>query len=73
MAARHIVNVDLAKVFGTADRKDLQRILTWGSAVEVVKITATHVEIKTTKFETQADGSIKPVAISGFIVPPKGT
>jgi beta-lactamase superfamily II metal-dependent hydrolase len=72
MAARHIVNVDLAKVFGTPDRKGLQRILTWGSAVEVVKFAADHVEIKTTRFETQTDGSIKPVAIGGFIVPPKG-
>ena len=49
MAARHIVNVDLAKVFGTADRKESAAHSDLGRAVEVVKITATHVEIKTTR------------------------
>jgi beta-lactamase superfamily II metal-dependent hydrolase len=72
MAARHIVNVDLAKIFRTADRKGLLQILTWGAAVEVVNITSKHVEVKATDFEKQPDGSLKPKPISGFIVPPAG-
>ena len=73
MAAKHVVNVDLAKVFRTADRKGLLRILTWGAPVEVIKVTTKHVEVKTVDFETLPDGTIKPVPISGFIVPPRGT
>lgn len=73
MAAKHVVNVDLAKVFRTADRKGLLRILTWGAPVEVIKVTSKHVEVKATDFETLPDGSIKPIPISGFIVPPSGT
>jgi beta-lactamase superfamily II metal-dependent hydrolase len=73
MAAKHVVNVDLAKVFRTADRKGLLQILTWGAPVEVIKVTSKHVEVKATDFETLPDGSIKPIPISGFIVPPGGT
>ena len=72
MAAAHLVNVDLAKVFRTSDRKGLLNVLTWGSAVEVIRVTSKFVEVKATTFEKQPDGSIKPMAISGFIVPPEG-
>lgn len=72
MAATHLINVDLAKVFRTADKKGLIRILTWGAFVDVIAITDKHVELKTTDFITLPDGSIKPEDVSGFIVPPKG-
>jgi beta-lactamase superfamily II metal-dependent hydrolase len=72
MAARHVINVDLAKIFRTADRKGLLHILTWGASVEVLKVTSNHVEVKATDFEKQPDGSLKPKPITGFIVPPKG-
>jgi beta-lactamase superfamily II metal-dependent hydrolase len=73
MAARHLINVDLAKVFRTADRKQLLQVLTWGAPVEVIEITARHLEVKATAFDKQPDGSIKPKVVPGFIVPPKGT
>jgi beta-lactamase superfamily II metal-dependent hydrolase len=72
MAARHLINVDLAKVFRTRDRKGLLHVLTWGASVEVVKVTSKFVEVKATSFEKREDGSIKPTPISGFIVPPAG-
>jgi beta-lactamase superfamily II metal-dependent hydrolase len=72
MAARHVINVDLAKVFRTADRKGLLRILTWGTSVEVLAITSKHVEVKAIDFEKMPDGSVKPKPITGFIVPPAG-
>jgi beta-lactamase superfamily II metal-dependent hydrolase len=72
MAARHVINVDLAKIFRTADRKGLLQILTWGASVEVLKIAPKHVEVKATDFEKQPDGSLKPKTITGFIVPPAG-
>jgi beta-lactamase superfamily II metal-dependent hydrolase len=72
VAARYVINVDLAKIFRTADRKGLLHILTWGASVEVLKIASKHVEVKATDFEKQPDGSLKPKAITGFIVPPTG-
>jgi hypothetical protein len=72
MPATHLVNVDLAKVFRTSDRKGLLHVLTWGAPVDVVQITSTHVKVKATDFEKQPDGSVKPKPIVGFIVPPKG-
>ena len=73
MPSTHLVNVDLAKVFRSKDRKGLLHVLTWGASVDVVEITSTHVKVKATDFEKQADGSVKPKPIEGFIVPPKGT
>lgn len=73
MPATHLINVDLAKVFRTSDRKGLLNVLTWGASVEVVAITPAHVKVKATAFEVQPDGSVKPVPVDGFIVPPKGT
>ena len=72
MAAKHVINVDLAKIFRSADRKGLLHVLTWGASVEVLKITSKHVEVKATDFEKQPDGSLKPTTITGFIVPPAG-
>lgn len=73
MPATHLVNVDLAKIFRTKDRKGLLHVLTWGAPVSVVQITSTYVKVKATDFEKQPDGSVKPIPIDGFIVPPKGT
>ena len=74
MPATHLINVDLAKVFRSKDRKGRPlHVLVWGAPVEVVAITSKHVEVKATDFEKQPDGSVKPKPITGFIVPPKGT
>jgi beta-lactamase superfamily II metal-dependent hydrolase len=73
MPARHLINVDLAKVFRSSDRKGRPlEVLTWGASVDVLQITTKHVKVKATDFVKQPDGSIKPAAIEGFIVPPRG-
>jgi len=72
VAASHLINVDLAKVFRDKDRKGLLEVLTWGMPVTVLQITSKHVEVRATDFEKQPDGSIKPKSIVGFIVPSDG-
>src|ERR1051325_6797198 len=72
MPAQHLINVDLAHVFGSETKKGFISILGWGDEVEVADITSQHVEVKVTQFVPQDDGSVKPERISGFIVPPKG-
>ena len=69
MTSQHVINVDLAEVYASKDRKDFIRTLGWGDEVEVLSKTEKHVEIRTTRFEEQQDGSIEPVDASGFIVP----
>ncbi|HLF12425.1 MAG TPA: MBL fold metallo-hydrolase [Gammaproteobacteria bacterium] len=75
MPLQHLINVDLAtiKVPATDGKKAQTRILGWGDEVEVVAITAKHVEVKVTIFHPQADGSVKPARVSGFITPKKNT
>jgi beta-lactamase superfamily II metal-dependent hydrolase len=72
MAAQHLINIDLAKVYETKDKKGFLTILAWGDEAEVISVGTNHVEIKATKFVEQPDGSVKPERISGFIIPPKG-
>lgn len=69
MTAARVINVDLADVYATREKKGFVRTLAWGDEVEVVEETQNHVEIRTTRFETLPDGSIEPVAASGFVVP----
>ena len=69
MTSQHVINVDLAEVYASKDRKGFIRTLGWGDEVEVLSKTEKHVEIRTTRFEEQQDGSIEPVDASGFIVP----
>ncbi|MFY9553407.1 MAG: MBL fold metallo-hydrolase, partial [Blastocatellia bacterium] len=73
MAANHLLNIDLAKVFETKAKKGFITILAWGDEIEVVGEPASdHVQIKATKYTLQKDGSVKPEKVPGFIVPPKG-
>lgn len=72
MDARHVINVDLAKVWKTAAGKGYLRTLAWGDHVAVEEITPEHVRIKTVRFTVQPDGSSKPEEASGFIKPPRG-
>ena len=75
MPAQHLINVDLAtiKVPAADGQKAETRILGWGDEVEVAGITASQVEVKVTIFQQQADGSVKPERVSGFITPKKNT
>jgi beta-lactamase superfamily II metal-dependent hydrolase len=75
MPAQHLINVDLAtiKVPAANGQKGVSRILAWGDEVEVVAITAEHVEAKVTIFHQLEDGSVKPERVSGFITPKKNT
>jgi hypothetical protein len=72
LAAKHTVNVDLANVYDSPQKKGFLRTMSWGDAVEVLNVTGEHVEVRVFRFEPQPDGTSKPVAASGFIVPPKG-
>src|SRR5262245_52640296 len=73
MPSSHLINVDLAKVFRSRDRKGLLNMLTWGGSVDVIDIKPTFVKVKATAFEKLLDGSVKAKEVDGFIVPPKGT
>jgi beta-lactamase superfamily II metal-dependent hydrolase len=70
MSQASVINVDLAKVYGTEDRKDFLHTLAWGDEVEVLETTDKHLRIQTTKFEESSDGSIVAVETEAFIVPP---
>jgi hypothetical protein len=64
-ARRMMIGVDLARVYAVADAEILVRTLCWGDEVEVYEVNEEHVRLKTTIFETESDGSIKPVPVSG--------
>src|SRR5215210_7449671 len=69
-ARRMMIGVDLARVYAAADAEVLVRTLCWGDEVEVDEVNEEHVRLKTTTFETQSDGSIMPVPVVGFVLPP---
>src|SRR4029453_11498458 len=71
MGIGHVNNVDLARVFDAPEKGKFLRVMAWGDAVEVVRVTAEHVEGKLFTFEP-ADEGFTPGASSGFIVPPAG-
>src|SRR5215218_2933936 len=70
MNPTHVINADLAKIWETPQRKGFLRTLAWGDDVEVREIAAKFVRVAAVRFVEQADGSIKPEEIDGFIVPP---
>jgi beta-lactamase superfamily II metal-dependent hydrolase len=71
MAESCVIDVDLASVYTSEDRKGFLHALAWGDAVEVLETTDGHLRIQTSRFEEQSDGSILPVETEAFIVPPK--
>jgi beta-lactamase superfamily II metal-dependent hydrolase len=71
MSTKCVINVDLADVWGEADRKKFLRTLAWGDEVTVITQTATRIEVETVYFNEQPDGSILPVKEVGFIEPRK--
>ncbi|HLF27070.1 MAG TPA: MBL fold metallo-hydrolase [Anaerolineae bacterium] len=73
MAAQHSINVDLAQVYKTPDKKGFIRTLSWGSAVEVRNITPNHVEVVVKTYVKQPDGSFRSQRVSGFIKPSPGS
>lgn len=74
MSARHIINVDLAKVYETPNKKNFIRTMAWGDFVEVLNVTKDHVEVRVFKFEPLPDGAgFQSIPSSGFIVPSKSS
>lgn len=69
MSTKCVINVDLADVWGEADRKKFLRTLAWGDEVSVTEQTSTRIEVETVTFSEQPDGSILPVKEVGFIEP----
>ena len=73
MSTKCVINVDLADVWGEADRKKFLRTLAWGDEVTVTTQTAARIEVETVYFNEQPDGSILPVKEVGFIEPRKSS
>jgi beta-lactamase superfamily II metal-dependent hydrolase len=65
----HVINVDLADVWADKGRRELIRTIAWGDQVSVTAQGANFVEIELTDFTERPDGSVLPVARTGFIVP----
>ena len=73
MAKRCVINVDLADVWEDKARKRLIRSVAWGDEISVTKEAGTHIEIRTTVYREQSDGSSVSEPIVGYIVPPKSS
>jgi beta-lactamase superfamily II metal-dependent hydrolase len=73
MSTKCVINVDLADIWGEAERKKFLRTLAWGDEVAVTKQDSARIEIETVYFNEQADGSILPVKEVGFIEPKKSS
>ncbi|MEK9142722.1 MAG: MBL fold metallo-hydrolase, partial [Nitrospirota bacterium] len=73
MGKKCVLNVDLADVWEQKGRKKLIRTIAWGDDVSVLKETSSHIEVSTTVFRQQSDGSILPESITGYIEPNKSS
>jgi hypothetical protein len=69
MAQKHVINVDLADVWATKQRKNLLRTLAWGDEVTVTDRTRNFVEVRLPTFDEAPDGSILPKVTTGYISP----
>lgn len=73
MGTKSVINVDLANVYSSPNRKGFLHTMAWGDYVNVEEVTDKHIRIKTAKFETQQDGSILPITTEAFICPTKSS
>lgn len=73
MGKKCVLNVDIADVWEQKGRKKLIRTIAWGDEVSVLKETSAHIEVSTTVFRQQPDGSILPESITGYIEPNKSS
>lgn len=71
MGTASVINVDLADVYASPERKEFLHTLAWGDYVDVIEVTASHVHISTVKYEEKPDGSILPVKTDAYICPRK--
>lgn len=69
MTGAHVINVDLADVWETKDRKKLLRTLAWGDEVTVFEQTRSFLKVGFTIFEEAKDGSVVGRVVTGHIVP----
>ena len=73
MAGRSVLNVDLARVYDSTQGGTCITTLAWGDDVEVRAVTRDAIEVGTTRFERQPDGSVRPSPASGFIRLPRAS
>jgi beta-lactamase superfamily II metal-dependent hydrolase len=73
MGVKCVINVDLADVWANKGRKTLLRTLTWGDAVTVLKQTSQFLEVETTEYLKQDDGTIVSKKVTAFIEPAKSS
>ena len=71
MSKQCVINVDLADVWEEKERKHFIRAVAWGDEVTVEQETSTHIEISTTVYRQQPDGSAVAEPITGYLVPAK--
>jgi beta-lactamase superfamily II metal-dependent hydrolase len=69
MSEECVINVDLADVWRSSDRKELIRTLAWGDNVTVIKKMSSFLEVELVDFIEQPDGSVLPQKSIGFIKP----
>lgn len=65
----HFIAKDLVKVYKAKTKKDnFLTVLAWGDAIEVIRETATAIEIRLEEFAPATSGSIDPVTRTGYIL-----
>lgn len=75
MSAEHVIGVDLAKVWSRDNSGEFKyrTTLAWGDDIEVKDIASDQVHVVVTGYSRQADGSVKPRVVEGFIRPSKSS
>jgi hypothetical protein len=71
MGTQAVINVDLADVYSSPDRKNYSHTLAWGDAVEVLETKGTYLKIHTLIYKKHPDGSLTSKWGEAFIAPPK--
>ena len=78
MATEHVLKIDLANVYRTADGRSNADCLTtvaWGDGIEVDEAGTTEeaLKVRVTSYRTLPDGTISPSAADGFIRPSRAS
>jgi beta-lactamase superfamily II metal-dependent hydrolase len=65
VAEDYAINVDFATLRGEDGKA--RTLLAWGDPVQMVSKTSTQIQVETTDWVTQADGSLKPLSRKGVL------
>ncbi len=74
MAASHVLNVDLAKIYTRdGDRFEYFTTVAWGDELSVREIADDHVRVGVNVKSTDDDGNVRWRRVDGFIRPPRSS